>query len=644
MSVAPNVIPFPAPSLPKQPGSPVAGALMMANRGFRVLRLKPGGKDPYGGGSNEATTDENTIWTWYEAEPKLNYGYCLGPDHVGIDTDLYKAGGAEAKARLGELPRTFMVGTPNGGEHRVHRISRQIGQQQPAPTIDIRHGNGYLVCPGSIVNGKPYVILDDGEITHVPPHIDARLGVKRETGDGLGPDWIAGESGKWGQISEALWTRIRSEGADRSAHCYRVLCDLFKLGLTDDEIQDAAREPGACFAAKFDDRGDLAEEIVRCRQRWESSKTLKPDDIFDPLAWTPPPATPGLLRISDLAGKMVPPREWHMRGFIPANNMTLLYGDGGTGKSLLTGQLLAATALGRKILSIDVEKPGPVLYVCAEDDVDEMHRRFAEIAESEGLRLEDLHDVHMYNLAGKDAVLGTVNRNELVEPTPLWRTVYELIMDLKPSLTGFDTLADVFAGNENSRTQARQFISQLRRPFIETRSSAILLAHPSLSGMASGTGTSGSTGWSNSVRSRLYLSRMKGEEGRELDPDARTLAVMKTNYGRPDLEIKVRWQNGVFVPYNQASPDGRETAADLSAEAIFLGLLRRYAADGRNVSSSRSASYAPTTFAKEPEARAGSISKLHFEGAMNRLFAKKKIRQEETGPPSKRRTRLIPAE
>jgi hypothetical protein len=47
---------------------------------------------------------------------------------------------------------------------------------------------------------------------------------------------------------------------------------------------------------------------------------------------------------------------------------------------------------------------------------------------------------------------------------------------------------------------------QLRGLALETSSTALLLAHPSLSGMASGSGTSGSTAWSNSVRSRLYLT------------------------------------------------------------------------------------------------------------------------------------------
>ena len=69
---------------------------------------------------------------------------------------------------------------------------------------------------------------------------------------------------------------------------------------------------------------------------------------------------------------------------------------------------------------------------------------------------------------------------------------------------GLDTLADVFAGNENARQEARQFIGLLRGLAIEHDLAVVPLAHPSLSGMTSGTGTSGSTALLDSVRARSF--------------------------------------------------------------------------------------------------------------------------------------------
>ena len=49
---------------------------------------------------------------------------------------------------------------------------------------------------------------------------------------------------------------------------------------------------------------------------------------------------------ASLDGRPVPAREWHVPGLVPARTVTLLGGDGGTGKSLLAMQLAAATAVG----------------------------------------------------------------------------------------------------------------------------------------------------------------------------------------------------------------------------------------------------------------------------------------------------------
>ena len=83
----------------------------------------------------------------------------------------------------------------------------------------------------------------------------------------------------------------------------------------------------------------------------------------------------------------------------------------------------------------------------------------------------------------------------------------------RPSLLILDTLADLFGGDEIKRPHSRQFIGLLRGLAIEFRLTIDLLSHPSQSGMASGAGASGSTAWSNSVRSRLYLERRSASGG-----------------------------------------------------------------------------------------------------------------------------------
>ena len=70
----------------------------------------------------------------------------------------------------------------------------------------------------------------------------------------------------------------------------------------------------------------------------------------------------------------------------------------------------------------------------------------------------------------------------------------------------------MFGGDENSHVQSRQFIGLLKKLARKHDCAFLLLAHPSPTGMNTGTGTSGS----NAVRSRLYLQTAKASDGSEL--------------------------------------------------------------------------------------------------------------------------------
>jgi RecA-family ATPase len=118
--------------------------------------------------------------------------------------------------------------------------------------------------------------------------------------------------------------------------------------------------------------------------------------------------------------------------------------------------------------------------------------------------------------------------------------------------------------------QTRQFITLQRGLAIETGSAMIISAHPSLEGIRNDTGLSGSTGWHNSVRYRMYFKPAPGD-----DPSLRVLEVKKNNYGPVNEAILLRWRDGVYV----VEP-GKGTLERLAAEAevdhLFIKLLRRF--------------------------------------------------------------------
>ncbi len=369
--------------------------------------------------------------------------------------------------------------------------------------------------------------------------------------------------------------------------------------------------------------------------RWE----LDDRDPFASFASDPFEDVPGAAQergplgfsAASLAGKPVPPREWLCEPLIPSPNVTLLGGDGGTGKSLLTAQLAVSAALGRRWIGNEVRQ-GPVLYLSAEDDRDELHRRLADIIAAEQASFEDLADLTLESFAGGGALLANVDKGGGLVPTPLFDRIEETAAQIRPVLIVLDTLADLFPGNENDRAQARQFIGMLRGLAIRHRCAVVMLAHPSLSGLNSGSGSSGSTGWSNSVRSRLYFERVL-DDGYEANPDARRLVTKKANYARVGSEIALTWRDGVFVA------DEPETGLDRlakssKAERVFLKLLRLFTEQGRRVNHLGSTSYAPTVFSKHPEAE--GVTKQAFRNAMETLLGGGKIAISEEGPPSRR--------
>jgi RecA-family ATPase len=230
----------------------------------------------------------------------------------------------------------------------------------------------------------------------------------------------------------------------------------------------------------------------------------------------------------------------------------------------------------------------------------------------------------------------------LIAPTAVFRALVALVERIKPRLVVLDALADVYGGEENARAQARQFIGLLRGLAIRNDLAVVLIAHPSLSGMASGSGTSGSTAWSNSVRARLYLERIVDESNREIDPDLRVLRVKKSNYGPVGLEMRLRWQNGAFILDGTAGGFDK-LAADAKAERVFLDLLDKFTAQSRDVSPNVSNTYAPSVFEKHPNAE--GVTRKQFVAAMERLLASERISVENVGPPSRRykRLRIAPA-
>jgi hypothetical protein len=311
-----------------------------------------------------------------------------------------------------------------------------------------------------------------------------------------------------------------------------------------------------------------------------------------------------------------PPREWAVRERIPLNQPTLFSGEGAAGKSTAELQLCCAHVLGRDWLGM-LPELGGAIYLGAEDQREEVHRRLADIARFYQVEISELiaSGFHYINRAGDDALLGRVaSKGGVVEATPLYGALLELAGDLKPKHIGIDTSADVFGGNEIDRAQVRQFIGMLRKIAMVGNCAVVLLSHPSLTGIKTGSGISGSTHWHNSVRARMYLHAPKvkndqGEEREQVESDLRELEFMKNNYGPVAGRLVLTYRNGLYLPVAGETTIER-AAREQRIDEVFLSLLRKLEDQHQPVSPSRTS---PQLCAQDLRG-AGGAQGVHHSG------------------------------
>jgi hypothetical protein len=246
-----------------------------------------------------------------------------------------------------------------------------------------------------------------------------------------------------------------------------------------------------------------------------------------------------------------------------------------------------------------------VVLVNAEDEEGEIIRRVKPIVEHYGASFADVaRDLHIFSLAGADPLLAVADRSGRIVGTALYAELMALVRAVQPICTIIDNVADVFGANEIERSHVRQFIALMRQCAIAGNGYVIMSSHPSLTGLASKTGLSGSTQWHNSVRARAWMhGGGEANNGEASDPDLRVLEFLKSNYSALAETITLRWQDGLYVPVSrQGFLD--EAAARAGANEMFLGLLDRFTRTGENVSNKPSANnYAPSRFAAEDEAK-----------------------------------------
>jgi hypothetical protein len=153
-------------------------AAAAVKRGLRVFPLRSNDKRPaHTGWQSEVTSDEEqALVLWNKST--ANIGVATGSGILVIDIDVKHGNGLQTFADLenthGPTPKTLTVATPSGGQHRYFKVPADLPLKNSAGRlgrdIDTRANGGYVVGPGSKINGKKYEVTDPAPIADLPPN------------------------------------------------------------------------------------------------------------------------------------------------------------------------------------------------------------------------------------------------------------------------------------------------------------------------------------------------------------------------------------------------------------------------------------------------------------------------------------------
>ncbi|OPH83037.1 AAA family ATPase [Nitrobacter vulgaris] len=351
---------------------------------------------------------------------------------------------------------------------------------------------------------------------------------------------------------------------------------------------------------------------------------IPPVDNFEAYGEAPPEiandqpagATARYATITSAAWKGTESEEqrWLAGGRVPSGDLTILSGNGGSGKTEIISQLLVYVAAElQDWLGCLIENGGALVLSCEEPEHN-IRDRVERICRHRGIDPYNLPNLHMLFPDLESTWLVHANKDGRLSRAPLLDWLEAWIRNSKPRLVVIDNIAAVFDGEAIARRQVRAFLAMLRKIAREHDVAIVLLDHPSVRGMADGSGTANSVDWRNSVRSMLHLSDPDKD-----DPDQRTLTVTKSNYGRTGEKVTLRWNGLTFTTTLAGSASPYRAAVDRDVDERFLRLLDRFTAEGRFVRCTTGSGYAPAAF--ERHAEANGVKSRAFAAAMERLFA-----------------------
>lgn len=282
-------------------------AVLLAQSGFHTFPCAVGGKLPaikdY---PNKATTDPVKVEAWWNGKPS-NIGistsrFAADEALIVVDVDVKKKKRGDLsllqlELEGFELPSTFTVSTPSGGRHLYYRTPKALrqGVDTLGSGIDTRSLGGYVLGPGSVIDGKEYVIANKAPIAPAPEWLVQRLGTpkarekaKAEASAAVDPDRAAQRAQAW--LSK--YAPVATEGAGGDAETFKVAAHLKDLGCSADQALDLMQAWNERCSPPWSQE-ELETKVQNAfKYGKEPQGVAAPEAVFPPVDDTPAAAEP----------------------------------------------------------------------------------------------------------------------------------------------------------------------------------------------------------------------------------------------------------------------------------------------------------------------------------------------------------------
>lgn len=473
----------------------LAAALSWADRGFQVFPLHENSKEPaHTEWVSQATTDKDiirAIWTDPVLKTEKNYNIgCLCTDMVVVDIDVKEGkDGHNEYAQLGGQYDTLVVQTPTGGFH-CYFYGPDSSNSPISKSVDIRSHNGFVVAPGSSINGVPYSLLYDNEMKWVPANIERLLTPAYARDDTIIADFEVDTDANVAAAIRFLESApVAVEGQRGDETTFVTAARL-------------VREMGVSVNVAFCLMRDHWNE--RCMPPWDLHDLLRKvenaasygtaeagkltsEATFGQVAEliVPPPTVFVQNDISfgnALLPTKIPPRPWLVERMLMRQNITLLLAAGSAGKSSISLSLAMHLGLGLEFAGNKPLTKCKTIIYNGEDDLHEQSRRLMAMAMAHSLDYKEVSENVML-LSPEQVKLTLVNRAERsglpVTNDVIVNQLIEIASAPDVGLIVVDPLVKLHTCNESDNVEMDVVMETLTKIARQANVSVLVLHHSS---------------------------------------------------------------------------------------------------------------------------------------------------------------------